>query len=106
MTSAAEILKTAGDAVGGSRAQTHGSKGVNFRTTAILHDALDEAEACAVDNGRDPLNPAEKFAFRMVLAKMSRVMSGSYNADDYVDMAGYSACAGELAAARQDGSAA
>jgi hypothetical protein len=35
----------------------------------------------------------------MELFKIARRHSGSYNADDYVDAAGYAGCAGEIAAA-------
>jgi len=35
----------------------------------------------------------------MILLKMARQMTGEYNPDDFVDMAGYAGCAGEIAAA-------
>ena len=92
---AASFIEEAARLVGGSRAKTHGDKGLNFRTTAILHGALDDAE----DHAQRVLPPDVKFALRMVLAKMSRVISGDYNPDDFVDMAGYAGCAGECAAA-------
>lgn len=101
MTSAAEILKSAHNAVGGARAQTHGDKGLNFETTATLHNAFDAAEARVRQAGRPGVSDAERFALRMVLAKMSRILSGDHNLDDYVDMAGYAGCAGELAEAEQ-----
>lgn len=101
MTNAAEILKSAHDAVGGARAQTHGDKGLNFETTATLHNAFDAAEARVRQAGRPGITDAERFALRMVLAKMSRILSGDHNLDDYVDMAGYAGCAGELAEAEQ-----
>lgn len=91
--SAEGILVTAASYVGGDRAKTHGDKGVNFRTTGILHEALDAAEREAGAS----LSPALKYALRMILAKMSRILTGAHNLDDYIDIAGYAACAGEVA---------
>lgn len=94
---AVDFIAKAAEYVGGDRAKAHGDKGLNFRTTAILHTALDEAEKVAAASRR-PLDPALKFALKMILAKMSRILSGAYNPDDFVDMAGYAGCAGEIAA--------
>lgn len=91
---AVDFINKAAEYVGGSRAKTHGDKGTNFRTTAALHEGLDNAQEIA-DHA---LDPALQFALQMILAKMSRIVSGAYNPDDYVDIAGYAGCAGEIAA--------
>lgn len=36
----------------------------------------------------------------MCLLKIARIQSGDYNEDNYVDIAGYIACGGEIAAGR------
>lgn len=93
-SSAVDFINKAAEYVGGDRAKTHGDKGLNFRTTGILHKALDDAIEEAGSNTPEDL----KFALKMILAKLSRILSGSYNPDDYVDIAGYAGCAGEVAA--------
>ena len=40
---------------------------------------------------------AEDVAMMMVLFKTRRIMSGKVNPDNYIDLAGYAACAGEIA---------
>lgn len=40
---------------------------------------------------------AEDVAMMMVLFKTGRIMSGKVNPDNYIDLAGYAACAGEIA---------
>lgn len=91
---AAEIATEAAKLVGGDRAQQHGDKGRNFEATACLWNAylsIREGGAAAPITGAD-------FAMMMVLAKMSRVHTGSvFNMDNFVDMAGYAACGGEVA---------
>ena len=39
----------------------------------------------------------EDVAMMMVLLKVGRLMTGDYLADNYVDICGYVACAGEIA---------
>ena len=48
---------------------------------------------------RDPAAPldAHDVGIMMVFMKAARTQSGSLNPDDYVDMCGYAACAGEVA---------
>lgn len=99
---AVDFVNKAAEYVGGDRARTHGDKGLNFRTTAVLHKALDDAAAMAEWAGRPELAGDLKFALKMILAKMARVLSGDYNPDDFVDMAGYAGCAGEIAATREE----
>jgi len=93
-----EIATEAARLVGGDRAQQHGDKGANFNATAVLWNAylsIRKGGAAAPITGMD-------FAQMMVLAKMSRVHTGSvFNMDNFVDQAGYSACAGEVALQEQ-----
>lgn len=94
MMDAHEIAAKAAELVGGDRGATHGRKGDNLRRSAMLWTAY-----MAIRRDRAAaLSPAD-FANMMVLAKMSRTQSGAlFNMDDYVDMAGYAALGGEIAA--------
>jgi hypothetical protein len=87
---ASDIARKAADLVSGDRAQTHGDMAENFERianlwTAYLGKRLDY-ELTAVDIGQ-----------MMVLLKIARTQGGAINADDFIDQAGYAACAGEIA---------
>lgn len=79
------ILRAAQHAVE-DRGQTHGDKHRVFEHAARLWSA---------DLGV-AVTP-EQVAWCMVLLKRARAANGEFNADDYVDAAGYAGCAGELA---------
>lgn len=92
MKTAQEFLSHAAGLVGGDRAKQHGTKEECFGRMATLLNAYvrvrkEPGDFTAVDA-----------AHIMVLWKMARTQTGSYNPDDWVDMAGYSGCAAELAA--------
>jgi hypothetical protein len=89
---AAAILTGAAALVGGDRARTHGDKVENHRNIAILQDAF-----LKIRRAPGPLGPLDA-ALMMVLLKIARTQTGAYNPDDYADMAGYAAVAGEIAA--------
>lgn len=72
--------------VSGERSRTHGDKLENHTNIARLWSAFLGV----------PLEP-EQVALMMVLLKVARTKTGTFNIDDYVDMAGYSGIAGELA---------
>lgn len=90
---AKEVAYKAGDLVGGDRQKQHGTKEECFGKMASLLNAY-----CT--NRRNTTDPftAVDAAHIMVLWKMARTQTGSYNPDDWIDMCGYSACAAELAA--------
>lgn len=90
---AANICRTAAGLVSGDRARQHGDKADNFARTARLWQAYLEAR-------RAPELPlmADDVAHLMILHKLARTQSGSFNPDDYVDIAGYAGCGGEIAA--------
>ncbi len=87
-----EICSTAADLTGGERDRTHGSKLRNFQ---IIADYWSTFLRCRRDRMAD-LRPDEA-AIMMQLMKVARTQHGAFNLDDYVDGAGYSACAGEIA---------
>ncbi len=83
---AAGILRKAASLVSGDRAKQHGGKLENHANIAALWGAYLGVRILP-----------EQVALMMVLLKVARTKSGSKNLDDYVDMAGYSGIAGELA---------
>lgn len=86
-----EILKCAADAVLQDRNSTYGSPEDSFKCIAqmwsaylgrqgLLTDLLDDVDVAAM----------------MVLLKVARINPGAPHADNWVDIAGYAACGGEL----------
>lgn len=98
---ASEICAKAGELVGGDRAATHGDKVANHENIARLwvaylaHRIIPRNSAAGY-----PCSPLDALdvANMMELLKIARRMAGAHNIDDYVDGAGYAACAGEIAA--------
>ena len=91
-TTASEIAARASDLVGGDRDRQHGQKSDNFERIATMWNAYlairrhPDAQLTAVDVGH-----------MMAAMKLARTQSGALNVDDYIDGAGYLACAGEIA---------
>lgn len=89
---ASRICGKAASLVGGDRAKTHGDKTENHRNiarswTAYLHDKLRPGvELSEVDA-----------ALLMALLKVERTKTGTFNPDDFIDLAGYAGVAGEIA---------
>lgn len=88
---AADVVLEAARLVGGDRARQHGDKKDNFDRIATMWNAW-------LAIRRDPTAPldAHDVGQMMSLMKKARTQSGSFNVDDYVDDAGYTACAGEV----------
>lgn len=89
---AGEIAKAAAELISGDRANQHGDKIRN-------HDNIAQLWQAYLDIRRDrtaPLSAAD-VAHMMALLKIARTQLGSFNLDDYVDLAGYAGCAGEIA---------
>ena len=91
---AADFINKASSYVSGARHETHGDKGVCFRAMDLADELLVDLEL----NSPDTLPAGVRSALRMVLYKVCRIYSGSYNPDDFIDIAGYAGCAGEVAA--------
>ncbi len=89
---ACDIAAKAAGLVGGERDRQHGAKHDNFSRIATVWNAW-------LSIRRDPASPldAHDIGVMMALMKAARTQSGALNLDDYVDMAGYAACAGEVA---------
>lgn len=92
-----EILDIAKECVCGQREQDYGKPEDNFSTTGLLwgtylraaHPEL--AKVLPIDG----ITPKD-VAMLMALLKVARIATGN-NSDSFVDLAGYAACAGEIA---------
>lgn len=86
-----EILTAAQRCVCGDREQDYGSPESNFQTIANLW--ADYLQGCGVR--LDFLEPHDVAAM-LSLVKIARIASGHAKADNWVDLAGYAACGGEI----------
>lgn len=83
----ADILATASEYVTKDRAATHGDAEDNFRRIAELWNAY---------LGVDDITSID-VAVMLALLKVARIRSNPKNADNWIDIAGYAACGGEIA---------
>ena len=87
-----EFAGKAAELLSGDRQRTHGDKRTNHQNIAALWNAY-------LSRRPDPTTPlsAREVALMMALLKIARTLAGAHNADDYMDLIGYGAIAGELA---------
>jgi hypothetical protein len=92
---AGEIANRAANLVGGDRNSSHGDIIRTHKNIAAVWNGILAAA------GKTPAAPldAHDVANLMEGLKIARRYGGSFNVDDYVDGAGYSSVAGEIAAA-------
>ena len=83
----AGILKAAAEVVTVDREQQYGKPEDNFAIIAAFWQTY----------LGHPIN-AQDVAAMMALLKIARIKTGEYKPDNYIDLAGYAACAGEIAA--------
>lgn len=81
-----QILEEAEKCVCGQRQEDYGEPEDNFRAIANLWSSYMGTKFDAHD-----------VAIMMALLKIGRIQSGRRTEDSYIDLAGYAACAGELA---------
>ena len=81
------ILEQAKEIVCGHREQDYGSPERNFETIACFWSTYLGYDVTAVD-----------VSMMMALLKIARIATGTQTKDSFVDLAGYAACGGELAA--------
>jgi len=86
MVTREDILRTAGDLITGDRQRTYGSAKASHSTIAGMWSAYLGVDVTEVD-----------VAAMMVLLKVSRSRSSDHS-DNWVDVCGYAAIAGELEA--------
>lgn len=81
----ADILNTANKIVNGERQEDYGSPEDNFIKIGVLWSTY---LGVAIT--------AEDVAAMMILLKTARISSGQTKVDNWVDIAGYAACGGEI----------
>lgn len=89
-----EILDTAKKCVCGDREQDYGSPESNFQTIADLWAVYLQGCGVTID-----FLEAHDVAAMLALLKIARIASGHAKADNWVDLAGYAACGGEIQSA-------
>lgn len=88
------ILAATEKCVCGDREEDYGSPEDNFRTIANLWGVYLNRK-CLLTAGEVLVGP-EDVAAMMALLKIARIAGGSKKADNWVNLAGYAACGGEL----------
>lgn len=87
----AEILDEAKGIVTGKRDEQYGHPEDNFALIATLWTAYTREKYAYADR----LFPKD-VANMMIMLKIARELTGSGKLDNYIDIAGYAACGGEL----------
>ena len=93
----AGILEVAGTCVNGERDKTYGSPEENFQKIADFWNTyLNNKLILGYEL------TAKDVAAMMALLKIARISTGNYKADNWVDLAGYAACGGEIQSVMED----
>lgn len=90
----AEILEQARKCVCGDREQDYGSPEDSFQLIADLW--VPYLKKKCVSRGADVSIAPEDVAVLLALLKVARIGTGNGKSDNWVDLAGYAACGGEL----------
>lgn len=91
-----EILESARKYVCGDREQEYGSPENNFQTIAYLWSTYIRAKKPHLKDWALNELEAPDVAAMLALLKIARIASGHAKTDNWVDLAGYAACGGEL----------
>lgn len=95
-TTRSDILDAAKRCVCGDREQDYGSPEDNFQTIADLWEVYIRRKCVSAD--ADVIILPEDVAAMLAMLKIARIASGNAKADNWVDLAGYAACGGEIEA--------
>ena len=90
-----EILDSALKCVNGDRDQQYGSPENSFKTIAEYWMSYLEAAGSVPDGVEVYIRPRDVAAM-LSLLKIARIATGAYKDDNWIDLAGYAACGGEL----------
>ena len=90
-----EILDAAEKCVCGDREQDYGSPENNFESIAALWRSYLCAAGCMTPEIAQCLRAVDVAAM-LALLKIARIASGHGKADNWIDLAGYAACGGEI----------
>ena len=91
-----EILDTAAKCVCGDREQDYGSPENNFETIGDLWTIY-----LAAENRLAARVTPKDVAAMLALLKIARIASGHAKGDNWIDLAGYAACGGEIEASSE-----
>lgn len=91
----ADILEAAHSCVCGEREKDYGSPEDNFTTISLLWSTYLKSAHPGMNMNFESIK-AKDVAMMMALLKVARIATGN-SADSFVDLAGYAACAGEIA---------
>ena len=94
-TTRKSILAEAERCVCTDREQAYGGPEDNFALIASLWEPYIRHKCVSL--GANVCIEAEDVGALMALLKIGRIASGQAKADNYIDLAGYAACAGEIA---------
>ncbi len=86
-----ELLDAAKRCVCGQRERDYGTPEDNFQMIALLWSVYKKAVFTPLD-----------VAMMMSLLKVARIAAGTATEDSFVDLAGYAACGGEIAAKEEE----
>lgn len=89
-----EILNVASSLTSSTRPSTYGDPKVNLACAGELKGVITKY---ILQNSLRDISPAEREAIDLCLTKISRIITGQYHEDNYVDLAAYAAIAGECA---------
>lgn len=95
-----ETLERAAECVCTQREQDYGAPENNFAFIAELWESYIKRQ-CASPSADICVTPMD-VAIMMTLLKIARIGTGTQTEDSFVDLAGYAACAAELAGKEQD----
>ena len=84
-----QILEDAIKCVCGDRDQQYGSPENSFEAIALMWNAYLQSQCSGPLEARD-------VAAMMILFKVGRIVTGQSKADNWIDIAGYAACGGEV----------
>lgn len=90
-----EILKAANKCVCGEREQDYGSPENNFDTIGTLWSTYIRAAYPELNVAINHIT-GKDVACMMGLLKIARIATGGKNIDNWIDLAGYAACGGEV----------
>lgn len=86
-----EILDNAKDIVNGERERQYGTPEKNFAEIAVLWTAY-----------LDHIVTSKDVCCMMIMLKMARIKTGQGKDDNWIDIAGYAACGGEINESRKE----
>ena len=91
-----EILIAAQRCVSGGREQDYGSPENSFKVIAALWNAYLAGDFLDEIAPEDAIIKPKDVAAMLALLKIARIASGNAKEDNWVDLAGYAACGGEI----------